>query len=268
MQPQIPLMGLEALLVLVLSALPFYYCWQLGRSLVTGVLIRRLPETREIDLAKYPIPARIMPLAEQLVALDMELIGVTKSRFWLMGEAYTWYFLHPNRQIYAELIELMDGGLAFDTWYANDAFLHTAFPFGNSLQRPNLHARFAARSAEAAFDYHVQQMQRWEAERGHPVEFSSMSDILRYEKVYYEQHRQQMNARIMRHTLALFVICLVLALNMVIVALIIARVIEHYATLFDMLFQAGIWVVGVGLIWFIQRQQKSTAGAIEAIEIR
>jgi hypothetical protein len=31
-----------------------------------------------------------------------------------------------------------------------------------------------------------------------------------------------------------------------------------------MLFQAGIWIVGVGLIWFIQRRQKSPSGAIEA----
>src|SRR5690349_8195690 len=77
----------------IFSLAVFYFAFKVGRGLV-AILVNRRPITREIDLAKRPVPAKIVPLAQQLEALDMQLIGVLQSRFWLLGEAYTWIYLH------------------------------------------------------------------------------------------------------------------------------------------------------------------------------
>jgi hypothetical protein len=247
---------------LVLSLVLFYFALKVWRGLVV-MIVNRPIITREIDLGKRPVPPRIQPLAQQLEALGMQLIGVEHSQTWLLGEAYTWIYLHPNGTVYAELIEFGNGAAAFGTWYPDNAYLHTAFPIGENIQRPDLHFRFAKDSVETAYHYHREQMNRWAAEHGQPVTFTNLREIMAYSKIYHERYRKRTMARTKRLGAINLGICLVLGVDMLVMAAQSLSDPPVIATAFGILFHAALLAGSVGLGLYVERQLKSPPGAIE-----
>jgi hypothetical protein len=247
----------------IIGVVMFYFAFRVGRGLLTMIVNRR-PITGEIDLAKKPVPAKVMPIAQQLEALDMHLIGVLQSQFWLLGTAYTWIYLHADGLVYGELIELVNGGAAFDTWYPDNAYVHTSFPFGENIQLPNLHMRFAAHSLEAAYASHRELMKRFAAAHGSPVRMRNMSDILALGKPFHELHRRRMNQRHQRLATINFSICLILGIDMLILT--IQSLANPPITLGmpGILLQVLLFTAWAVLGKYVERQLKSPPGAIDA----
>ncbi|MBZ0296725.1 MAG: hypothetical protein K8L99_29455 [Anaerolineae bacterium] len=250
------------IIFLIISLVLFYFAVRVGRGLI-AMFVNRRPVTRDIDLAKHPVPETVYRLAHQLEALDMQLIGVLHSRFWLLGEGYTWIYLHPDGTVYAELTDILNGLAAFDTWYTDNAHIHTSLRIGENIQLPNLHMRFAAHSLEAAYTYHRDQMNRFEAAHGSPVQIQHMSDILAFGKPFHERYRDRMNQRHKRLASINFGICVVLGMDFLILAVQSMSDPPVLATAFGLGFHAVLWAGSVGLGLYVERQLKSPPGAID-----
>ncbi|MEO8607236.1 MAG: hypothetical protein ABI690_05110 [Chloroflexota bacterium] len=248
---------------LIISFVMFYFTFRVGRGLV-AMRVNRRPVTHEIDLAKHPVPTQIMPLAQQLEALDMQLLGVLHSRFWLLGEGYTWTYLHPDGSVYAELVQALGGMAAFDSWYPDNAHIYTSFRIGENIQLPNMHMRFAAHSLEAAYTYHREQMKRFEGTHGNPVQIQNMSDILALGKPFHELYRDRMNQRLKRFAVINFSISLVMGINMLVLT---AQALSDPPLTFSVpliLFQVILWTAWAVIGLYVERQLKSPPGAIDA----
>jgi hypothetical protein len=146
------------------------------------------PVTREVSLEEQPLPQELEKNAQILTILGFHSIGVTQTRVFPEGEGNTWWYLHPDGEIFAEMIQYRRA-VAFDTWFPNDAYILTSCPFGEKIRTPMFHCRFAAGSLEAAFNYHTQQVDIWRWLHGDPVRFASIAEMLEYEPVYRRLYR-------------------------------------------------------------------------------
>lgn len=246
----------------IVSAVLFYFAFRVGRGVLAATL--NLPNvSREIDLAKQPIPPKIQPLAQRLEAMGMQLIGAQEVKVRLLGKARNWIYLHPDGTVYAEMIELMNGGMAFYTWYPDNAFLYSSFPFGGNIQATDAHIRFTRRDPETAYSYHREQMGKWGAAHGQPETFTNLREIHAYSKIYHDLYSKRMTARAQRLGLINLGICLALGIDTLLVGLQIASVEAPTASIVDIGFQVALWAVCLGLGLYVQNQLKSPPGAIE-----
>lgn len=135
-----------------------------------------------IDVSSLLIPPPLIAQKniEDLKSLGFRRLGEAQIRSLLNPPGTAWVFVHPETGIQAEVAWKR---VAFSTYFQENVLVTTDFPNGEHIEIPNYQSHTITTSVSDAYDYHLQQVEKFSRKYGRPHPIRTMSDYLKWEKV-------------------------------------------------------------------------------------
>lgn len=144
----------------------------------------------DITSEAHPIPENAKDAYDSLIALGFHRIGETytpiPNQTGISNVA--WVFANDNGTIHVELIALNNGGVQFNTVFADEASLETGYPFGINIKRRNFRSIKNIEGVHQAYDQHRQVLTEMSEQHGPAISISTIPQLLEWDLVYREKY--------------------------------------------------------------------------------
>jgi hypothetical protein len=180
------IIGVPLMLGMVLMAL------HAARLVYVTATIQHPLEVKYFSFEGIPMPKALRELDTQLDAWGFERLGSIEARFPHLPAGNEWQYRSPDGAIYVEITQSAETEPAraqFASIFADHAMIITRFPGGEKVRTRDYLSRYAANSLEAALEFHQDQLEQWQQERGDALLTNTMADVTRYDKIWTEKHR-------------------------------------------------------------------------------
>ncbi len=162
----------------------------------------RITDVTHLDI---PLPEDIATNQFEVEMLDFLPAGMFEVRLTPLAKTgqYTRLYTAENYEAYAEVTQISAMNLVgFFTLFPDNALIMTTYPYGENIQTPMFHQRYAANSLDAAYYHHMKQVERWRELHGNPILLQNADEIHAAEGVYRQHHRRRHFRRLIAQQLA------------------------------------------------------------------
>jgi hypothetical protein len=160
----------------------------------------------DVSHHNIPLPDEIADNQFNVEMLDFLPAGVFEVQLTPFAKTgqYTRLFTAENYEAYAEVTQISSMNLVgFFTLFPDNALIMTTYPYGENIQTPMFHQRYAANSLDAAYYHHMKQVERWRELHGTPVLLRNPAEIHAADAIYRQLHRRRHYHRLMAQQLTM-----------------------------------------------------------------
>jgi hypothetical protein len=177
-------------LILLLAALAL-----IGASVLISIgryrqIVATAPEIRPVDMSylETPPPPAIRPVVDTLVRLGFRRVGEAGQASASALPPKTpqiWYFVDQAGTTCAGVFAVGVRTYAIIySWFGQEAVIVTAFPLGETINKPNFRFHAVSTSVEDTYRHHLEQLPDFEMRYGPPTRLDNMAEILSLDAVY------------------------------------------------------------------------------------
>lgn len=170
-------------------AFTIYWLLRTNIKMLRFILYGKPLESKEVPWDSVAMTPELEERDAQIRGQGFTPLTLSEILFYPTSKTgHAWTYTNEEGTIWAETMQ--DPHLTqYASLFSDDAIVITRIPFGENIDTPMYHSRFAKRNLEAAYQYHLQMVKERGPEHGALYRAHKREDLEHYETIFREKYR-------------------------------------------------------------------------------